>query len=166
MFGKSRSFFQTEGVVGAEDSLLSWESGRRKRSSWDGLEVAEATCFLPLSPVASQGEALPVYAQWSAGWPGKGGRRFQHRIHPHLLLSSDRYNQGRARIGPFWVSAFQKKVLLTAGDPAVSRTSSGKTAVLGGHLPGVTMVPSALGKWWDFQSICSNSTTLRRTLRD
>lgn len=114
---------------------------------------------LPVSPDAEQREAhRPVYTQWSAAWPDKGGRCFQHRLHPHLLLSSDRYNPGRARIGPAWVSAFQKKLLLTAGGPVVSRISSGQTTVFGGHLPGVTMVPSALGKWWDFKSICFNST--------
>lgn len=63
----------------------------------------------------------------------------------HLLLSSDRCNPGRARIGPSWVRAIQNKLLLTAGDPTVSRTSAGKTTIFGSHLPGVKWCPVLWG---------------------
>lgn len=56
--------------------------------------------FLSYSPVllSKMRAHLPVYIHWSVGWPDKSGRNFQHRTHPHLLLSSDGYNQENQKV--------------------------------------------------------------------
>lgn len=112
--------------------------------------MARAIRFLSHSPVllSKMRAHLPVYTHWSVGWLDKCGRDFQHKIHSICCFSLAGTIKREPESGPSWFNVFLKNVLLEAGDPAASRNSSGKMMVFDGNNPGVTMVPSVLGKWW------------------
>lgn len=104
---------------------------------------------------------LPVYIHWSVGWPEKRGRNYQHRIHPHLLLSPGWSNQDSQNL-VHWVQCL-KNLLLKTGDPAASIPAI-RRARQWWSLKAIALAfqcTHGLGKGWNFSSICFDSTTVR-----